>query len=344
MIRVIKEKKLWDDRIRAFAHYDVYHTYDYHHNSIKPEDEPVLLYYDQDGLIISFPLIIRKIPNTSYYDATSAYGYTGPLVEGNIHAANLLNWHYYLELFFKERAIVSVFSSLNPFIENQSLALTQLGQIERHGEIVYLDLEQSESDQWAAMSKTTRRYIGRNKDLFDIREGNTDRDTELFYRIYTKSMDRLNASSQYYFSLSYFKNLLRNDSFKGTFIFAISKETGKEVAGGLFFHTNKNIIQYHLSGTEDAFRYYSPIRSILNHVRKKGSKDGYKYFNLGGGVDSKQDSLFKFKMSYSNFNTPFEVWKYIVNEDVYNELCLKNGTLINLERPNFFPKYRNLLK
>ena len=98
-------------------------------------------------------------------------------------------------------------------------------------------------------------------------------------------------------------------------------------------------MQYHLAGTDSNFAKLTPMKLIIDEARLIGNNLNVKYLNLGGGVSgSDQDSLFKFKSGFSNINYKFKVWRYIVNENIYNDLVKKSNTDLN---SNFFPLYRS---
>lgn len=341
MLKVITQKNEWDQAIDSFDKKDFYHTYDYHQACLKEKEAAILLYYASGDTTIAFPLLLRPINGSDYFDAASVYGYAGPLISGLNRGFNFEDWKMQLLSFFTENKIVSVFSSINPFLDHQIELLSTFGEIENLGDIVYFDLEQPQS-HIKQYSKTTKRYVKRNRDLFTIREGNSEEDAKLFMNIYYRSMDRLQADKQYYFGLHYYLELVKNESCDAYFVFAIANDCGKEISAAFIVRTDQ-IIQYHLSGTLDTYRHFSPVRTIIDHTRKKGIEDKYRYFNLGGGVGSKNDSLFNFKASFSKTRTPFKVWKFIANHEVYHQLCKEYPPIQDLDKPNYFPKYRSNL-
>lgn len=344
MLEVITHKNDWDRIVKRFGEIDFYHSFDYHKANVKEDETPVLLFYTSNGVSIAFPLVVRPINDSGYFDVTSVYGYVGPLatkIDG--WKDTLSEWHQQLVIFFAKNRIVSAFSSMNPFISEQNSLLLGLGDVENLGRIVYLDLEKS-GNHMKEYSQTTMRYVKRNQQLFDILEGKTEKDALLFMDIYYQTMDRIHADPNYYFKLPYFMGLVQNDEFDARFVFAVSKDS-KEVAAGAFIVSTQNrIIQYHLSGTSDKYRHLSPIRTVIDHVRKLGVSNGHRYFNLGGGVGSKNDSLYEFKTSFSQNSVPFQVWKFIADREAYDRLCKRYSPESNSGKPNYFPKYRSNLK
>jgi lipid II:glycine glycyltransferase (peptidoglycan interpeptide bridge formation enzyme) len=116
---------------------------------------------------------------------------------------------------------------------------------------------------------------------------------------------------------------------------AVHKETGDVTAASMFVKTN-NIIQYHLSGTRTDYMKIAPSRLLLDEMRIIGTREGYSYFNLGGGYRSQEDALFEFKSSFSGDFKAFKVWTFIVDAKKYAELTQerKGGNT------SFFPAYR----
>jgi sugar O-acyltransferase (sialic acid O-acetyltransferase NeuD family) len=67
--------------------------------------------------------------------------------------------------------------------------------------------------------------------------------------------------------------------------------------------------------------------------------------HLGGGVGSREDSLFHFKMGFSDRRHMFPTWRWVVEPDAYRELC-DRGVRGNVEHRvrwtsgEYFPQYR----
>ncbi|SFD07410.1 hypothetical protein [Algibacter pectinivorans] len=337
-ITLINERNLWRETLAEVSHYDFYHTYDYHQSSKLKNETAVLIKYIQDDIIICLPLLIRPIEGTTFYDATSVYGYAGPL--RNNWTTKFDNTHYkkHLNEFLVKQKIISVFSRLHPFLDKQEDILENLGAIKTLGNVVYFDLKESYETQELAFSKTAKRYLKKAQKNLDIKKSNDLAHLESFIDLYYENMDRLNAHKSYYFSKDYFLSFINSNEFETDIVYAVDKETNKTISAALIIRTNK-IIQYHLSGTNENYLHLSPLRALINKIRLDYYNANYSYFNLGGGLNNKQDSLFDFKSSLSKNYRPFKIWTYIVNEDVYNAL-VSNRNFTKDTAPDFFPKYR----
>ena len=129
MIEVIKDKNIWREQIANVKNSDFYYTYDYHQLSANVDETPTLIKYRDGNTILLIPLLIRAIENSGFNDATSVYGYAGPLVVKIDSTFDLAGFHRELNTFFNENKIISVFSRLHPFIKDQEHVLNGLGTI-----------------------------------------------------------------------------------------------------------------------------------------------------------------------------------------------------------------------
>ena len=335
MLESFTEKSKWKSILNKFESYDLYHTYDYHFISKKADETPILIVYSHGNIMIALPLLIRKISNSNYYDATSVWGYAGPLQNGISNDFNNSKFKEQLNDYFLRNNIISVFSRLNPFVPYQNIILNNIGSINEIHKVVNIDLTKTLEEQRAIFSKTTKRYLNKYKKLFEFRISHEKKDINSFKELYYENMDRVNAKEDYYYKDEYFNDFLNNSDFKADLILATLKETNQIVSGAIMTKTN-NIIQYHISGTKTEYLHLTPIRHIIDEIRIKSTIDNYTFFNLGGGLGNYDDDLFRFKSSFSKDFKPFTIWKYIVNEIAYTNLVKER---VNDSR-EFFPAYR----
>src|SRR5690606_7773702 len=117
-------------------------------------------------------------------------------------------------------------------------------------------------------------------------------------------------------------NLINATDFNVELLIATHNETKEIIAGAIFMKRN-GIVQYHLSGTREAYLQLNPIKLLIDEMRIMATKENLTFFNLGGGLGSNEDSLFRFKSGFSKDYKGFKLWNHIVNEHVYKELTLK---------------------
>ncbi|WP_062059398.1 peptidoglycan bridge formation glycyltransferase FemA/FemB family protein [Aquimarina longa] len=341
MVRMseITTKKTWDNFLNKIGDFDFYHTYDYHQISKSENDKAVLLIYEHDDVIIGLPMVIRSITGTPYYDVTSVYGYCGPIsknvtdkFDNSILIKNLTEY-------FRSKDIISIFSRLNPYVKSQSIVLNGYGEIVVGGKLVNIDVTIDKDMQRQSYQNRLKTHVNKSRRNCIVKRAETNKDILEFIDIYYESMNRVNASSYYYFNTDYFFNLYKSNNFNTDILLAIEKESSKIIAGSIFIKTNK-IIQYHLSGTRSEYLHLMPNKLLIDEMRLIGTKENYKFFNLGGGLGgSNMDSLFKFKSSFSKDIKDFKLWKLIINQEIYDQL-LKKNSLEKVNAISFFPLYR----
>lgn len=335
MIEVITTKKEWNLLIDDVDAYDFYSTYDYHVLSGSNDEKPILIRYTQDNIIIGLPLLIRKINNTPFFDATSVYGYAGPISK-NI-SENFDNKLFKKELndFFVDNHIISVFSRLNPYLPHQNIILNTIGEIKTKGYIVMIDLNENLEVQRQQYQKRIKSHINKAHKLCTIKKADSKDDITAFINLYYENMKRVDAKKSYFFSENYFFEFMNIDQCKIEILMASLSETNEIISGAMFIKT-KDIIQYHLSGTKTDYLDIAALKLLIDEMRIEGTRENYKILNLGGGLNSKDDSLLRFKKSFSKTLKEFSVWQCIVNERIYNELIES----VEIDNFDFFPGYR----
>ncbi|TAI48563.1 lipid II:glycine glycyltransferase FemX [Flagellimonas allohymeniacidonis] len=337
----ISTREEWNNALKKHEHYDFYHTFDYHRLSKQPDENAILLAYENQTSFIHLPLLIRSIPGeANLFDATSVYGYPGPLCSSEDISREIVDdFIVHLKGFFEKNNIISVFSRLNPYIPNQEAILEKLGDIEVLGSIVNIDLTKDLDEQRTLFSKSTKRHLNKVRKLCTVKISKTKEDILKFKELYYENMDRVNADKSYYFSEDYFFNFIESPELDTDVLFAELKETGEIISAAMMVKTN-NIIQYHISGTLTDYLDITPVRLLIDTMRIKGTEEGYTYFNLGGGLGSQNDSLLMFKSSFSKDFKDFKVWKLIVNPKKYDELSQAKLKQDGTTETAFFPLYR----
>ena len=336
MIKEITSKQEWDNVLSKVDTYDFYHTYDYHIISKQEDEECVLLQFEKENYLIAIPLIIRPIKGTDYFDITSVYGYSGPVSKNISYSFNNTQFITEFKEYLFNKKIVSVFSRLNPFINHQKDILKNLGDCEDLSSVVFIDLTNDIEVQRQGYQRRIKSHINKSRRLCTIKKAQTQEEIEAFIDIYYENMNRVDAEDSYYFDKDYFFNFLKCNDFETDLLLAIDNETNQYISGVMFVKTNQ-IVQYHLSGTKTDFLNIMPVKMLIDEMRILATNKGYKYLNLGGGLGSKEDSLLRFKKSFSKELETFSLWKYIVDVDAYNKLSSKN----EVTNTNYFPAYRS---
>lgn len=329
----------WDEKVRMCEMYDFHHTSCFHSIEVLEKEKAVLLGLTEANDFLCFPLIVRPIDGTEFFDATSVYGYCGPIASAPIDdlPKEFISFfqHSFLNYCNSEK-IVSVFSRLHPLIKQNNF-FDDFGELVDLNKTVSIDLTIPIDEQRRAFRKSLKNRINKLRRLgFIVEEANEKQEIESFIDIYYSTMDKLGATDGYYFSREYFHSFLDNMDFNSKLLLA--KFEGEIVAGAVFTIVGE-IMQYHLSGTLQSYLNKAPMNLILDEARLLGSSLDLTHLHLGGGVGGEDyDSLFEFKSGFSKDFYQFTVWKLIVDPVKYDELVKKKS--LQNSASNFFPLYR----
>lgn len=338
MIKEITSKKDWNAVLDQVDSHDFYHTFDYHHISKDINTEtPVLVTYTSNDVLIALPLLLRSIEATTFFDFTSIYGYGGPLSKNVDSGFDNSNFIHEIQTYFKSKNIVSVFSRLHPYLEPQKSILKDFGNITPLGKVVNIDVSLPLEESRRAYQKSLKNQVNKLRRTCTVRKANTKEDLLEFVDIYHENMNRVNANDSYFFEPEYFSNFIEQTDFKTDILLVVEQESQKIIAGSMFVKTN-GIVQFHLSGTRTDYLRLKPSKLFLDEMRVEATSQNFEYFNLGGGFGGMEDSLFEFKSSFSKDFRTFEIWKHIVNQEVYDELSSHNSN--SAITNDFFPSYR----
>ena len=331
----------WNAYLQRIPQYDVYYLPSYQHLSvINGEGEPILFVYEEGEDIILFPLVIRSIPETSYYDATSVYGYTGPLASTLVRPDLIWKFNHAFSQYLQKMGIVSVFTRLHPlFVEKQKLILQNMGMLIPIGHTIAIDLSMSEEEQIAQYRKGHKYDLKKlERNAYSCVQCGAD-EYDSFVAMYYETMQRNNATPYYLFSKDYFKYLL-TDMGDNTHLF-MCHHKGRSICGGIFTVCG-TIAQYHLSAVDKDFLSVAPTKLLIDTVRRWATDLHFQYLHLGSGVGGHRDSLFEFKHGFSPNELEYILWQYIAMPGIYVQL-LENQCRLHDTRPSpfFFPAYRD---
>jgi hypothetical protein len=324
---------------RAFLHnaeHDFYHLPAYVALCAREEGgEPCALYVQNADRRLLLPLILRPLTD-DYRDATSPYGYPGPLIAGK-NDAFLTDVLAAAPTTLARRRIVSLFVRGHPLLGPR--LDSPLGTVIEHGLTVSIDLTRSLEELWRQTMRGHRTEIRRairstHRAFFD------DKFEHLgtFAQIYRANMQRVNADRAYMFSDRYFTDLA--DAL-GDRLFLCLVEIGGEISGGGLFVETCGLLQYHLSATLPCFSREHPTKLMLHFVRTWAKTRGLRRVHLGGGIGARADSLFKFKAGFSPDRHRFCTLRLVCDEPAYTRLVRTTHPSADpSDLSGYFPKYR----
>jgi len=337
----------WMDILRGAAGFDFCHLPQYHRVAELDGDGLAKLFvWREAGHMIAFPMLVRPIDPAhpeGWQDATSVYGYGGPIVSPSDIPGSVIR-HFQAALYqaFQNLRIVTAFSRLHPLFHQHCL-LEGLGEFRIKGPTVSIDLTQPEEAQWAGYHKRCRNTIRKLLEAGFVGVHDSEmRYLPAFVEIYHETMGRVSAHRDYYFDLAYFQSLARE---LGSALHLFVVLHNGEVAGASLATLAGGIMQDFLGGSRNAFLKMSPDRLSVDTERRYAREMGAHVLHLGGGVGSQEDSVFRYKARFSDRRHTFSTWQALFLPEVYAELCAEkvqanDSQNLRATNPDYFPAYR----
>ena len=142
MIRIIdlSHSDEWDAIVSTFSNHDIYYLSGYTKAfHIHGDGDPMLLYYEENGLRAIYVYMRRSTAIEGIYDSITPDGYGGVLFEGDTSESNLQAfWMAYLEEMAKEH-IVDNFVRYHPVLKNAG-PMKPISNIIDLGKTIAMDL------------------------------------------------------------------------------------------------------------------------------------------------------------------------------------------------------------
>ncbi|MDQ2984978.1 MAG: GNAT family N-acetyltransferase [Actinomycetota bacterium] len=319
----------WDDLLERLGCADVYYLRAYLETACLLEPgRPVLLHLPDD---VVCALVLRDVPDTDYRDVTTPYGYGGPLAVGRDTPVDRFYEEY--EAWCREHRVVTTFVRFHPVFANHRYAPESMHK-ELLGETIEWDLERHD-DLLEGLHPKHRNKVrkARNAGL-DVTVEEGPADLSEFVELYQGSMERVDASSFYFFPREYWQRL--TEDFR-EHVVKVDARFGDELAASGLFLAAKPWLHYHLSGTTDRGRRAAAANLVVYEAGAWALRTGFKSFHLGGGLRSGKDSLYDFKVRFAPDGLR-EAWEGKLVHDAGAYRALTGTDSIELE--GFFPAYR----
>lgn len=336
MNKIISSDDLcWNYYLEQMPFYkrDIYYTREYYRMYEKNGDGIARLFIYQEGEKLAlYPFLVNEIAGydlkESYYDIETAYGYGGPLVNKENDIKFIRNFEENFLQYCKKSNIIAEFIRFNPYLKNEKIFMKNI--IVMHNRTtVFLDLRKSIDEIWIQDISSKNRNMIRKAEKNNLKIEKENNVVE-FQKLYESTMDKVVATPYYYFNEDYYNTIGKNDNYN---ILNVRKDD-KVIAAAIFM--NYGIyMHYHLAGSNQAYLGCAPNNLLLWEAIKYAKQLNCQLFHLGGGLsDSREDSLFKFKSSFSKDYLEFYIGKRVHNNEVYNYLIeiweKRNGIKANI--------------
>jgi len=328
----------WSALVRKSAAPDVYYLPAYVRASSEMEQsEPIAVVAGSAAGGILAPLLIRAMSavrgesRTEWLDACSPYGYGGLLslsTRGKVDQRDLDCFLEGLHDWCCKQHLVCCALRLHPLtcqedwfqpVQNWQDSV----RIVYRGPTSAIDLKDWDAslDQPKGLRRdrcADMRCARRN--LRVTWSNGEDHDAEanlnLFARLYSQTLDRLNANVFYRFSPSYFSGLAALGRHLGI---ALAWH-GDEPVGGNLFLFGCNYGHGHLAGSNQTGRKHGAATLLLVEGARQARQRGCELLHIGGGVRS-GDSLEDYKRSFGGPSYRYAYVTYIADPERFEQLC-----------------------
>ncbi len=341
-IFTLEDAEKWDSAVRFFRDYDVYYLSGYVRAfQLHGDGEPLLICGEAGGArginvvmkrdIAADPHFAGKIPEHTYFDFATPYGYGGWLTEGADTAGLFAEY----EAWCCKNNIVSEFVRYHPVLKNHEYAVDAY-QVIPLGNTVAMDLTTPEAI-WENISSKNRNMIRKaQKNGIKVYAGRCPELFQTFKRIYDRTMDKDQAADYYYFQEPFYASILEDLPHNSQIFYAVAP-SGEIIAASIMLWANGRM-NYHLSGSVREYQHLAPSNLLLYEAAMWGCQNGCKTLHLGGGVGSGEDGLFKFKRSFYRG----ELYRYHIGKKIFSQERYSELLALRAPQPEggFFPAYR----
>ncbi|MBT2582642.1 GNAT family N-acetyltransferase [Planococcus sp. ISL-109] len=341
-ITIIETKEYWDKVVNEFPVNDVYYTYEYcQWNAEKEKGQAKLVFFENSLGSVIYPFILRRIDHYTeqpIYDITTPYGYGGPLVSGDEKV--LEEFTRLFRGYCLETNIVSEVVRLHPLLNNARY-LNGYCDLTYIRKSTAVELSESLPQIQHQYSKMTKRNIKKaiSNNLYCKEVSKSDDNIETFLALYKATMNRKAAADSYYFCFSSIQQQLMDTAVSKSHLLFVY--LGEKVIAAAILYTTKHLAHYHLGASDKDHLDLRPNNLLFDFMVIISKELNCNLLHLGGGY-GENDSLFKYKASFTNNNNyDYYLGTRIYNPKIYAELTEMAASRSRLAE-GYFPSYRSV--
>jgi hypothetical protein len=283
-----------------------------------------MIVYGNADRFVAWPYMSSRI-DSSFTDASSVYGYTGPIGSGLADSAFLGHAWAAMRAVWSEQQQVALFTRFHPVLNN-SRYCTDLhgsdcppgGELYRPGRSVSISLLPEQDERRRTYKKALRQKVNSSERAgLTVALDNDWLHYKTFARLYRLTMEKNQAADRYLFTDEYFASL--RDVFGSNGHLAVASVEG-EPAAIILFTVYGDIAQAHLTGINPKFSSLSPLKCLLDGTAGFAKTLGANLLHLGAGRGGFEDSLFTFKSQFSPIRHDFVLGRWILDSEKYDSL------------------------
>ncbi len=309
----------WNDKLLHFSktQKDIYFSESYVKLATGKNETPLCIVCTEDENIMLLPFLRSEFKD--FFDFETPYGYGGPISNSTDEKWNEKAVKEIVK-YFNSQNYLAGFLRFHPLLNNSEFCRNTFTVIDDRKTIA-IDTAVSEEEMWMNQISSKNRNMIRKaeKNGLTFERDNEFDHIEEFKKLYNSTMSRLDADDFYFFDDEYYKKFI--EIFKGKGFLGCIKKDNEIISAALFMYENC-WGHYHLAGSNRDYSSLGANNLLLWKVACEMHKEGVKEFHLGGGTNGdEENSLFKFKRSFSPNEKQFSIGKIIFNNEAYEEIC-----------------------
>lgn len=339
-VYTLAEAAEWDAIVRSFQNYDVYYLSGYVKAfRLHGDGEPLLFLYEGDSLrginvvmkrdVSRDPHFAGGLPDGTYFDFATPYGYGGWLLEGDGDKAPLFAAY---QKWCRTHGVVCEFVRFSLFSESR---VWYYGEVVPRQNNIVRNLDMPIDKIFTDFEHKVRKNIKRAEEsgLRFLVDPKGER-LEEFLEIYYRTMDRNHAESGYYFKADFFRQI---NTLEDNRVFFHVILNDRLISTELTLLGGGRIYSY-LGGTDNEYFQYRPNDYLKWNIIRWGTEHDYHSFVLGGGYGS-DDGIYRYKKSFA----PHGIMTFYTGQAIFDQSRYDLLTAARANPPEsdgFFPRYR----
>ncbi len=309
----------WNDKLLQFSETqkDIYFSESYVKLATGKNETPLCIVCTEYGNIMLLPFLRSEFKD--FFDFETPYGYGGPISNCNDKEWNEKALNEIIN-YFASKNYLAGFLRFHPLLNNAELCRNTFTVIDDRKTIA-INTSVTEEEIWMnqVFSKNRNMIRKAEKNGLVFERDNEFKYIEEFKNLYNSTMSRLDADDFYFFDDDYYKKFI--EIFKDKGFLGCIKKDNEIISAALFMYENC-WGHYHLAGSNRDYSSLGANNLLLWKVACEMHKEGVKEFHLGGGTNGdEENSLFKFKHSFSPNEKQFSIGKIVFNKEIYDDTC-----------------------
>ncbi len=295
---------------------------------------PVFLTWREQSETWSHAVHLTDIEGTEWRDASSPYGYGGPLSTSDDPAFLQRAWQAYGE-WMQAHQVVVEYVRFHPVLANER---HYCGQILDNRQVVSINL--AASGPGTGYAARLQQVVKRAHRLgVQYRELPLAGWAAAFGAYYRSAMQAIGADPFYFFDDAYFQAL--TDSGLARLGLCTHPDHGEDWLAACLLLDGNGVREYHLAATKPEGRRFGASSLALHGAAQVARELGQRQFYLGGGTDRREDNaLLFFKGGFSGVRLPYRTGWSVFHPAGYEALRQWFGDSWTAypERPIFWRK------